>query len=93
MPDMKKYYEKYRGKFEIVGIDCNDSEQKWKKAVADNELPWINVKNETKDATPQRYAVKGYPTKIVVAPDGKIAKIVVGEDPAFYTYLDELFGK
>lgn len=93
MPDMKKYYEKYRGKFEIVGIDCNDSEQKWKKAVADNELPWINVKNETKDATPQRYAVKGYPTKVVVAPDGTIAKIVVGEDPAFYTYLDELFGK
>ena len=93
MPDMKKYYEKYRGKFEIVGIDCNDSEQKWKKAVADNELSWINVKNETKDATPQRYAVKGYPTKVVVAPDGKIAKIVVGEDPAFYTYLDELFGK
>ena len=29
--------------------------------------------------------------KIVVDPEGKIAKIVVGEDPAFYTYLDELF--
>lgn len=93
MPDMKKYYEKYRGKFEIVGIDCNDSEQKWKKAVADNELPWINVKNETKDATPQRYAVKGYPTKVVVAPDGTIAKVIEGESPEFYTYLDELFSK
>lgn len=93
MPEMKKYYEKYNGKFEIVGIDCNDTEQKWKKAVADNELPWINVKSEQADATPQSYAVKGYPTKVVVAPDGTIAKIVVGEDPAFYTYLDELFGK
>ena len=93
MPEMKKYYEKYSGKFEIVGIDCNDTEQKWKKAVADNELPWINVKSEQADATPQSYAVKGYPTKVVVAPDGTIAKIVVGEDPAFYTYLDELFGK
>ena len=37
------------------------------------------------------YAIQGYPTKIVVDPEGKIAKIVVGEDPAFYEYLDELF--
>ena len=37
------------------------------------------------------YAIQGYPTKIVVDPEGKIAKIVVGEDPAFYQYLDELF--
>ena len=33
MPDMKKYYEKYKGKFEIVGIDCNDTADKWKAAV------------------------------------------------------------
>ena len=30
---------------------------------------------------------------MVLDADGKILKIVVGEDPAFYTYLDELFGK
>ena len=54
IPDMKKYYDKYKDRMEI-------------------------------------YGVPGYPTKIVVDPQGKIAKIVVGEDPAFYTYLDELF--
>ena len=37
MPDMKKYYEKYSGKFEIVGIDCNDTEAKWKEAVKKHE--------------------------------------------------------
>ena len=37
------------------------------------------------------YAVSGYPTKIVVDPEGKIAKIVVGESPEFYEYLDQLF--
>ena len=31
---MKKAYEKYKGKIEFVGIDCNDTEDKWKKAVA-----------------------------------------------------------
>ena len=25
IPDMKKYYEKYKGKFEIIGMDCGDS--------------------------------------------------------------------
>ena len=35
----------------------------------------------------------GFPTKIIIAPDGKIYKSIIGEDPAFYTILDELFGK
>ena len=30
IPNMKEYYNKYKGKFEILGIDCNDSEQEWK---------------------------------------------------------------
>ena len=30
------------------------------------------------------------PTKIIVDPQGIIVKTVVGEDPAFYTFLDEL---
>ena len=93
MPEMKRYYGTYSGKFEIVGIDCNDTERKWKEAVEKNALPWINVKSEQEDATPERYAVKGFPTKVVVAPDGTIAKIAVGESPEFYKYLDSLFGE
>lgn len=88
---MKKYYDKYRQHLEIVGIDCNDTEQKWKEAVKKYELPWLHVRNdEEKDVTLQ-YAVEGYPTKILIAPDGRIAKVVVGEDPAFYKYIDSLF--
>ena len=36
------------------------------------------------------YAITGYPTKIVIDPQGKIARVVVGESSEFYTYLDEL---
>ena len=92
IPDMKKYYEKYKGKMEILGIDCRDTEEKWKEAVEKHELPWLHVRNEEGDNDISvLYAVPGYPTKIVVDPEGKIAKVVVGEDPAFYKYLDELF--
>jgi len=91
-PEMKNYYNKYKGKFEILGIDCGDTQDKWKEAVKKNELPWLHVFNpqDEGDIT-STYAIQGYPTKIVVDPQGKIAKVVVGEDSAFYTYLDELF--
>lgn len=89
MPDMKKAYEKYKGKMEIVGIACNDTEKKWKDAVAEHQLPWINVLNEKDPNVSTMYAVSGYPTKYVIDPQGNILKKVVGEDPAFYTFLEE----
>lgn len=100
MPQMKEYYKKYAGKFEIVGVDCNDTDQKWKDAVKKHELPWKHVYNprangeeERADNVLGKYGIQGFPTKIVISPEGKIVKTVVGEDPAFYTLLDELFGK
>jgi len=92
-PKMKEYYQKYKGKFEILGVDCNDTPEKWKAAVKKHELPWLNVYNPRESKVLSDYAIQGFPTKIIVGPDGKIVKTIVGEDPAFYTLLDELFGK
>ena len=95
IPKMKEYYEKYKGKFEILSIDCNESEDKWKAGVKKYELPWLHVYQPKSGAvqTTQLYAIQGFPTKILVGPDGKIVKTVVGEDPEFYTFMDETFGK
>ena len=90
-PQMKEYYQKYAGKFEILGIDCNDSDQKWRDAVKKHELPWLHVYNPRDSKVLADYGIQGFPTKIIVGPDGKIVKTIVGEDPAFYTLLDELF--
>jgi thiol-disulfide isomerase/thioredoxin len=90
-PEMKNYYNKYKGKFEILGIDCNDTEQKWKDAVKKHELPWLHVYNPRDSKVLSDYGVQGFPTKIILGPDGKIVKTIVGEDPAFYTLLDDLF--
>ena len=92
-PEMKEYYNKYKGKFEILGIDCNDTEVKWKDAVKKHELPWLHVYNPRDSKVMSDYGVTGFPTKIIVGPDGKIVKTIVGEDPAFYTFLDQTFGK
>ena len=90
-PEMKNYYQKYKGKFEILGVDCNDPEQKWKDAVRQYELPWLHVYNPRNSTVLADYGIQGFPTKIVVGPDGKIVKTIVGESPEFYTLLDELF--
>lgn len=91
MPEMKKYYAKYGNRMEILGIDCRDTEEKWKEAVKKHELPWLHVRNAGDTEVSLLYAIEGYPTKIVIDPDGKITKVVLGEDPAFYEYIDKLF--
>ena len=94
IPDMKEYYAKYNDKLEILGVDCNDTVEKWKNAVAQHELPWLHVywdmDDENCDNPLELYSVRGFPTKVVVDPEGMVAKIIVGEDPAFYEFLDEV---
>lgn len=93
MPKMKEYYDKYKGKLEIVGIDCNDPEQKWRDAVKKHELPWLHVRNEGQPDVTVLYGISGFPTKFVIDPEGKISKVVVGESEDFYKYLDDTLGK
>lgn len=91
---MKKYYDKYKGKLEIVGVDCGDTQEKWKAAVKDLGLPWIHVYNPKGlgDITP-KYDIQGFPTKIIVGKKGEVLKVVIGEDPEFYSSLDEIMKK
>ena len=91
MPEMKAYYKKYNGKMEILGVACGDTEEKWKKAVEENQIPWLNVINDEKGTNVSNlYAVTGYPTKVIIDPQGNLNKIVVGESKEFYEYLDQI---
>lgn len=93
IPELKEAYKKYEGKLEVIGIDCRDDREDWLEAIKEYELPWVHVYNDTDnvEATPDRvdqaYGIQGFPTKIIVDPEGKVKKIVVGEDPSFYEIL------
>lgn len=89
-PEMKSYYDKYKTKVEFVGIDCGDTKEEWKTGVNKYQLPWINVYNGKDSKITNEYAIEGYPTKIIIDPQGDIIKIVIGESPEFYETLDSL---
>lgn len=94
MPKMKEYYAKYKDKVEILGVDCNDTEDKWKAAVEKHQLPWKHVRQSQQTANvADDYGINGFPTKILISPEGKIVKVIEGESPDFYTFLDETLGK
>ena len=71
----------------------HNSDEAWRGAVKEHDLPWLHVYNPEDSDLLAQYGIQGFPTKIILDPEGKIVKTIVGEDPAFYTLLDELFGK
>lgn len=94
MPHLKEYYQKYAGKFEVVGIANQSEEATWVKMVNDMELPWINVINpqssaKEKDLT-NVYGIEGFPTYIILNKEGKIHKEYLGAQPDFYKELDTI---
>lgn len=95
IPDMKAYYKKYEGMFEMVSIDFGDSEDDWLKAIDSFDMDWLHVITDEESAAKLQkdYSIEGFPTKIVIDPEGTIIHTTVGEDPAFYKYLDEQFGE
>lgn len=91
-PKMKDYYRKYKSQMEIIGIACNDTEEKWKNSVEENNLDWLHVINDSdidKDVSVM-YGIQGYPTKIILDKDKRIIAKFVGESDDFYIKIDEL---
>jgi thiol-disulfide isomerase/thioredoxin len=91
LPAMKQFYDEHKQKVEFVGIACRDTEDAWTKAVKENELDWKQVLNQNGVNDLSRiFAVEGYPTKIIINPDGIIEGVYLGESEDFYLKLTEL---
>lgn len=94
-PELKSAYEKYKPELEVIGIDCQETPERWRAGVEKHQLPWVHVylSKDKQEALLSAYGVQGFPTKIIVNPEGKIMNITSGEDPAFYETLARLMGK
>ena len=93
IPQMKEYYQKYSDKIEFVGIDCREPQEAWKAGVEKYALEWTNLYNGYDQSLIVEYGIQGYPSKIIISPDGKVVEAFLGEEPALYEKLDEMFGE
>ena len=91
IPKMKRIYEKYKNKLEILGVACREeSADVWREAVKRDELPWINLYNDDLSAVHVKYGIEVYPTKIVIDSEGTILIHERGEGEDFYTKLEHV---
>lgn len=91
MPKMKQAYESCRDRMEIIGVACGDKPETWRNAIEKMQLPWVQVIDPMdapiEESVSARYGVEGYPTKVLINPEGQIHKIFLGERPEFYEEL------
>ncbi|WP_301400614.1 TlpA family protein disulfide reductase [Polaribacter huanghezhanensis] len=91
MPKMKEFYKNNSKKIEIIGIAARDKEANWIKAIKENNLTWKHIfNNKKKDDLVKKYGVTGFPTKIIINPNGKIEGIYLGIKEDFYLKMEEL---
>ncbi len=101
-PHLKELYTKYKDKgFEILGIaleqrqTLEDNMKIWKKTVAEDKLPWLQVldnQDREKFDAVKSYGVTAFPTQILLDKEGKIMARYVGEGDDLDNQLKEIFG-
>jgi len=86
-PRMKELYKKYHKKgFEILGVTNDNNHEMWKKAIKDDQIPWLNVADEfpNKYSTARvisEYGMDYLPSTVLIGPDGVIiAKLLHGKE-------------
>ena len=65
--------------FEIISISVDKPKdyKRWKEAIVEDKSPWTQVNDSTK-TYPDVYGITGYPTLILIDPNGNGVKRIIG---------------
>ncbi len=92
IPYVKKAYDRYHKKgFDIVSISVDRSAERWKEAVAEEKMPWTQLRDHTGVCFPT-FETTGVPTAILVDGEGRISKLNARGGWLFGA-LQEVYGK
>ena len=82
MPEVNKFYTEVaagkHGDVNFLSIACNDKEEKVKSYLAQNKFSIPVVMSD--EQVQYKYNVAGYPSKILISPEGKMINIQFGKD-------------
>ena len=92
MPVLKELYTSYHpsGKLEILGVSCDRDESAWLKAIEEDELPWLHIRDQRVEpyAPCDQYGISAIPTTILINCDG----VIVARNPS-EAEIEELLAK
>lgn len=95
MPNVVAAYEKYHDKgLDIVGISFDGNKIPWKKAIARQKMPWVQLSDLKgwESVGAKIYKINAIPDNLLIDPQGKIvARNLRGE--ALHEKLREVFGE
>ncbi|OIV40456.1 TlpA family protein disulfide reductase [Flavobacterium johnsoniae] len=82
-PKLKQVYESSKKhSFEIIGVSLDKSKSKWKTALEKDNLPWINVidQSEFSGIIARQYNLWSIPSNFLIDKQGKIIAINIEPD-------------
>ena len=95
LPNVKAVWEKYHDKgFEVVGVSFDSDLEKWKAAIAEYGIKWLNM-SDLKGwgcEAAKVYGIRGIPRSLLIGQDG----IIIDKDfrgDKLMKKMDELFGE
>ncbi len=104
-PHMRQIYARYKDRgLEIIGVSDDDGqEEKWKKAVEQDSLPWRNVlrgrdwekkqeEGKNENDLHEKFGIRDLPTRILIDKNGVILGRYNENDEELDKKLKEIFG-
>lgn len=92
MPKLIATYEKYKDKFVMFAVSCDEDHAKWQEAVAKDGMPWVNYISDNMmdpNSPMHLYGTSSLPFNVLIDAEGKIVDRNVDHD-RLVAYLESL---
>lgn len=91
IPKLKELYTLYKNKgLEILSVSIDTDEAAWRKAMADEAMPWSQVLSPNKEKTMKDFSIQGVPTLFLINREGRIVEKFTGYSPKIEELLKSL---
>lgn len=92
IPSIKELYSQYKAKgFEVLSVSVDTDNAAWRKAMADENMPWTQVLSPNKEKTLHEFMIVGIPTLYLINREGAIIEKYTGFSAKLKGQLDEIF--
>ena len=93
LPHLKKLYDSLpEGRLEVLGVNCDDDKEAWRKKIEDDQLGWCHITTGEgkQNAAYEAYGVEGIPTTILIDRQGQIVHRSYGDEEQIRKIVSEI---